>query len=288
MKTTKLLFTLLLLSIFYLKGQDYVYCPFVEEDTRWSYAFIRHPVFAPPSYSIYRIKGDTTINGLNYKKLLYGCTEVYSAAFREENKRVYMIREKEEEKLLFDFNLKEGDWMKSGITGNEYLVAKIDTILLGETKRKRFVFDLYETWIEGIGALEDFYPLQGRLLSFDAQGINFQKKGTEIVYKTDEWYLNENDCNFNNIKTIFSSDPFTLIQRKGEIELQRNSDGFESGQVFVYSVFGNIVFTKPVERNANILISTSTFPNGVYIVRFINTINNSGNSYVGKFIVKKY
>jgi len=193
MKTKILIVIFLQLSIPFLQGQDYVYAPFVEDGMLWSYAFIRQVGITDfkADYSIYHLQGDTVIDGLNYKKLFSDCSENYIAALREENKKIFIVKAQEEEKLLYDFNLQEGDWV-----GYSHQVTKIDTILIGNTKRKRFVFDSgYETWIEGIGSLEDFYPLRGRLLGYEEQGINYQKKGAELVYKTDKWYFNENDCN---------------------------------------------------------------------------------------------
>jgi len=193
MKTTILIIIFLRLSILFLRGQDYVYAPFVEDGTHWSYAFIRQvgvTDFAA-DYSIYHLQGDTVIDGINYKKLLLGCSENYIAALREDNKKIFIVEEQEDEKLLFDFNLQEGDWVS-----NLYQVTKIDTVLIDNTKRKRFVFGSgYETWIEGIGSLEDIYPFRAILLCYESRGINYQKKGSEVVYKTDEWYFNEDDCN---------------------------------------------------------------------------------------------
>lgn len=270
---------LLLFSISFIKGQDYAYVPLVEEGTRWSYAFIRQIGYVPgdvptpdyaAGYSTYQLKGDTTINGIIYKKLLDGCSGNYIAAMREENQRVFAIKEQEEEQILYDFNLQEGDWV-----GYLYQVTKIDTIQIGETKRKRFFFNLgYETWIEGIGALEDFFSLQGRLLDYVDQGINYQKKGFEFVYKTDKWYFNENDCKNSDIRPPLSYNPLKLIQRKGEIELQPDVGIFETGRVCVYSMQGNLLYMLPVKRNTNIIIPTSGFSSGTFIIQLMEEKTN--------------
>ena len=146
----------------------------------------------------------------------------------------------------------------------------IDTIQVGNFKRKRFFLCPGGIWIEGIGSLEEFYPPFAATLGDEGRGINYQKKGSEIVYKTDEWYFNEDDCNHNDIRAVLVSFPFKLIQRKGEIELQPDANGFESGRVCVYSMQGELLYTKPVQRNANILIPTSGFSNGFYVVQLIN------------------
>lgn len=281
MKTIILPFTLFYLSIFLLRGQDYVYAPFVEEGTRWSYAFVRQvsPIDYKAGYFGYQIKGDTIINGLNYKKLLDGCSEDYLAALREEDKRVYIIKKQEDERLFFDFNLQEGDYMKSGSNGSLYLVTKIDTIQIGETKRKRFVFDsVYETWIEGIGALEDFYPLQGRLLGSDDQGINYQKKGVEIIYKTDEWYFKENECDdFSSINGP-KTEPIGLLfpnPVKDWLYMKTNPNEFLFAQI--KDLAGRICL-----RSYENPINVFSLPEGIYILE-LKMKHNSETVYK-KFI----
>ena len=95
--------TLLLFSISLIKGQDYTYIPLVEESTRWSYAFIRQIGWVPGDtaipdyavvYSTYQLKGDTTISGISYKKLLTGCSGDYIAALREEKKECILLKNK--------------------------------------------------------------------------------------------------------------------------------------------------------------------------------------------------
>ena len=273
MKAKFFLLTIFLLSILFAKGQDYEYIPFVEEGTRWSYASITMAYEGgskyKAGYAVYQLKGDTIINGLNYKKLYGGCSEVYQAALREENKKVYIIKVQEEEKCFFDFNLQKGDFMVSGSNNHHYRVTKVDTIQIGESKRKRFVFSSgYETWIEGIGALEGFYPLQGRILSLEGQGINYQKKDSEVVYKTDEWYFNENECDNNGLKFPQSSCLLRILQRNGEIELQTDAGNFESGQVYLYSIQGELMYSIGVKGEANIIIPVSGFSTGTYLIIF--------------------
>ncbi|MDR1526311.1 MAG: hypothetical protein LBS46_01410 [Dysgonamonadaceae bacterium] len=92
---TKILTTILilLLSVPFAKGQDYIYVSLVEEGVRWSYARVRQvgTIDLETEYSSYRLKGDTVINDVNYKKLLFGCSENYIAALREDDKK-YLSR----------------------------------------------------------------------------------------------------------------------------------------------------------------------------------------------------
>ena len=96
-----------------MKAQVYTYISLVEEGARWSYAAVRRVslIDLEANYSTYQLKGDTTINGLSYKKILDCCSGDYLATMREDNHRVYIIKGQEIERLFFDFNL-QGDLLK--------------------------------------------------------------------------------------------------------------------------------------------------------------------------------
>jgi len=262
MKTIIIIFTFLYFSLSFLRGQDYAYAPFVEEGTRWSYTSVTQVGITDYDvyYNVYQLKGDTTIAGLIYKKLLYGCSEDYLAALREENKKVFIRKqEDEDEQLLYDFNLQEGDWITYDIY-KTYQVTKIDTIQIGETKRKQFFFG-NEIWIEGIGDLLDFYPFQPQLTGSAGQGINYQKKGVDIIYKTDEWYFKENECEFSSINAP-KAGPVSLLYpnpAKDWLYLKINPSEFEFAQI--KDLAGRICLRS--DKNP---INIFSLPEGMYIL----------------------
>jgi len=276
MNTKIFLLTFIFLSISFAKGQDYTYIPWVEEGTRWSYASVWQVGYFDyeAGYETYQLKGDTIISGLNYKKLLYGCSENYIAALREEDKKVF-IREKEQEdeRLMYDFNLQEGDWITYNIY-DTYQVTKIDMIQIGETNRKRFWFGLYETWIEGIGALEDFYPMQGRLTDSSSQGINYQKKGSEIVYKTEEWYFNENECNSSDIRPPLSSMNYEIKIQEGNIHIRFFTN--ETVQISLNDISGRLYYHSSLSTT-DVTIPSQSFPKGIYLLKTFNSDKNQAS-----------
>jgi len=287
MKTKIFLLIFLLFSILFARGQDYTYVPFVEEDTRWSYASITQVGITDYDvyYNVYQLKGDTTIAGLIYKKLLYGCSEDYLAALREENKKVFIKgQEDEDEQLLYDFNLQEGDWIIYNIYNFHHVmeiqVTKIDTIQIGETKRKRFFFSNV-IWIEGIGDLSDFYPYQPQLTGSAGQGINYQKKGSEIVYKTDEWYFKENECEFSSINAPKAESVSLLFPNpvKDQLYLKVNPSIFEFAQI--KDLAGRICLRS--DKNP---IDVFSLPEGIYILE-LKMKNNSETVY-NKFIKGRF
>jgi len=282
MKAKYLLYLLLMTTIclypyHIINAQDYAYISFVEENIRWSYAYIRQTGSAGDfevDYFNYQLQGDTVINGLNYKKLLYGCSGDNIAVLREDNQKVFIIRQQENEQLLYDFNLKEGDSMKKN--GLTYSVTKIDTIQVGNTKRKKFIFDFgYDTWIEGVGSLNDFYPLQPYLLGYIAQGINYQKKGLDIVYRTDEWYFNENDCKNNDIQPSLSSRDCSIYMKDNGIHIHFSSS--ITVRISILDVGGRLYFQSPFFSSEDVIIPSFAFPKGIYLLKIFEKDKNREN-----------
>lgn len=107
----RFLFTIILvLSSMGIMAQDDYY-PLVSEGKTWE---ITHVGTLPSQQDkwLYRMSGDTIINGTGYKKLYQENKQgvVYYRAMREEGRRVYCIpRDSREEHLLFDFGLQAGD-----------------------------------------------------------------------------------------------------------------------------------------------------------------------------------
>ena len=269
--------------------KDYTYIPYVEEGKRWSHAFLVQVSSAgdlKAEYSSCQLKGDTVINGLNYKKLLYGCSGTYIAALREENKKVFIKEDQHDERLFYDFNLQEGDRM-TGYSINEHQVIKIDTVQIGDTQRKRFAFGegtwIFETWIEGIGALEDFFPLQGRALGYAGQGINYQKKGTELVYKTDEWYFNENECPPNAIRPPLSSTDCVIQLNKEEITVRFFTK--ETVQISLSDMSGRLYYRSSFSSTTDATIPSFSFPKGIYLLKIVYPDRNRVN--IHKILIRE-
>jgi hypothetical protein len=119
------------------------------------------------------------------------------------------------------------------------------------------------TFIEGIGPNISFEPI---IVSDVWWSICFNCYETECeLWKSGFTY----ECLFNNmsINEINFDFYLKLIQRKGEIELRPDAEIFGSGRVYVYSIEGKLLFSQSARRNSNIIIPTSDFPNGIYIVQ---------------------
>ena len=169
------------------------YCPFAQDGKVWEtqVGLVMENVY------VNNIVGDTVINNETWKKIYnyVGFPETglsYYAAIRDVGKKVYVIAKgSQRPRLLYDFDLKEGNIVRCGIEGNafsclldkeesldtllgfpfkSYLrVERIDTVEACGTKHRRFTFTLLDAykrhylagenvaiehvvWIEGVGS----------------------------------------------------------------------------------------------------------------------------------------
>jgi hypothetical protein len=131
-------------------------------------------------------------------------------------------------------------------------------------------------FIEGIGPNVSFDPLIGNAWI----SICFSCYDNENeIWKTDldndvSWHIKTEECLFEGaaIPEIKSKPPFELIRRKGEIEIQLDGAVFSSGVVNVYTLHGQLLHTKAFAGERNLIISTSGFSSGAYIIQVQDNI----------------
>jgi serpin B len=143
---------------------SYEYQPFIKEGKTWNVTYLTCEGLS--SYKeTYTIKGDTIIEGKQYKKFFAGSK--YAYALREDKKKVYAIASTDKfgkpntkEELWYDFDVNKGDVID--LEASNLSVTEIDYILINGVKHK--YFQLYETsksvptehaqvlWVEGIGS----------------------------------------------------------------------------------------------------------------------------------------
>ena len=281
MKTTisTLIFTLCFSC--FLKGQEYQYVPLVNEEFTWSYCdVVRVGINEYDlSYFHFQIKGDTIINNVSYKKIYGDCSSYptnYVAAIREEDKKVYVVRPNEQqEKLTYDFNAEVGDCVVVDGDYCHYKVSKIDLVEIDGKLRKRFDNFI----IEGIGILGGFFmfPSDPVLLYEIGMCFNYQKKGEEIIYKTDEWYFNEKDCNASAIENISNNRFHFLHQNIPNPFTQRTQINFyipenvKTAQICIYNLQGKQIKQIPVTQRGegSQWISGSELTAGMYLYTLI-------------------
>ena len=197
MKTRLLLVWLLLATCMSVKAQtsEPEYRPFAEEGRNW------RTQVGGILENLYQsdIIGDTIISNVVWKKVynekpIYNIVNnqyvhyyTYYAAVRDEGKKVYAIAKgSTRPRLLYDFSLKEGDFIKCGVEGNDFgclldkgeptdtllgfpfdfflKVDRIDTVKLYDGQDyRRFTLTMWDAykdlpiatpivWIEGLGS----------------------------------------------------------------------------------------------------------------------------------------
>ena len=144
---TRLLYALLLCSASMMaqaQTSEIEYRPFAEEGKNW------RTQVGGILENLYRgdIIGDTIIGNVVWKKVynekpIYNIVNnhyvhyyTYYAAVRDEGKKVYAIAKgSTRPRLLYDFSLKEGDFIKCGVEGNAFgcLLDKGTSTNLGST-----------------------------------------------------------------------------------------------------------------------------------------------------------
>ena len=178
----KMLFLLFVLSSsLNLHAQDN-YRPFVEEGKTWSFVVKATTLWwdgkeshwdTEYENSVLTIKGDTIVDGIEYKKVMYTSdnkffndTDFIYGIIREENKKVYMRSFFDdcycpdylsEEVLMYDFNLKVGDSFTEDY-GSDYYRLNMKLISIEETDGKRISNSSTTDkeipsmqWVEGAG-----------------------------------------------------------------------------------------------------------------------------------------
>ena len=174
MKQINLIFTVILLFNLGLKCQDYV--PFPTKNVNWNIYLLTTCSETTPDTILlrYTIRGDTTINEIQYSKLCIESSDTLNPSiqsiggFRESDKKVYYKghtifgNDNDNEYLLYDFTKQIGDTIKHDLQGGFYsVVLDIDSVLIMGNYRKRYQVDNHWYYqnldyiIEGIGSVKN-------------------------------------------------------------------------------------------------------------------------------------
>ena len=197
MKPTLLFIAFVLASVTMLaQGDSNEYRPLVEEGKHWTYDnFMPLRPAKYDHYYYYDLRGDTLIAGKKclkmYSENQYNDSITrYEGALYEEYKKVYCFYpNKDEAKLLYDFDCEVGDTLH--VSAGQMLVKDIRTEDNGDIVIRKYILqwsEVYEDinyreeydiiWIEGVGATSDFFdmlPFPGNYNSLNACELNDEK-----------------------------------------------------------------------------------------------------------------
>lgn len=254
---------------------------------------------------------DTVIGSLTYHKLYYSGIQIlynnlgvvvdtiltapqYKGALRENSKKIYFFPAGQPaEKVLYDFNLQEGDTIPGLQYGYAYgytpRVDSIRTIVTadGVTRKKYFLsvegsYDETTFWIEGVGCGMGLLPRYELSSGNVTQLLCFQANNTPIWYETAA-----SQCGLvqvANEKPLIKIGKVAIVPnplvQDSRLEMAENIHDF---QLEVIDIMGNVVKSEWVENQFDFQLKRNDFAVGMYIVK-LQTKNNQ--VFVGKMLVQ--
>ena len=260
---------------------NYQYKPFIMDGTcEW----VIHSFYAD-GYREIISNEDTLITGKTYKKIFtIRCKppylKEYAGAIREDNKQIFFIdahkwdtdedgSEIKPEKILYDFNLTNGDrfeYLSKYSEIQNFEVLHVDTILLEGIARRKYYFRSYplETWTEGIGGEYIFtYPFPSLMTSFNSMLGGVWHNGKAL-------YCN-GGCTCDEITSITDHDyvpNFHILNNPVENRLlQINVHASDFSKLDLYSFDGKLVVSEKIAVDREVLeIPLLNLVSGNYIV----------------------
>jgi hypothetical protein len=208
MKKSFIFFLVFCSSLSALSQTNY---PLIEEDNSWNVLCAGIFPFFDTVYSTvsYKLSGDTSLNTVSYKKLYESWEETpgvwnLCGFMREDSSgKVWlkMIAE-EEELLMYDFSIGEGDEVQVGMDWPvTLLVDSITLISIEGSGRQKFWFSstdnpyYQETWIEGIGSDKGIIWSGSAMIVGGFYELLCMSKSDELIYLNPEY----NDCYINTV-----------------------------------------------------------------------------------------
>jgi hypothetical protein len=229
----------------------------------------------------YTFGNDTLVNSTNYKILnevnigINGGTVTSKTNYllREEKKITYLKEPKQEEKILYNFNLTKGDSFNFSFENNNpnyKILYKIDSIKLNDNSYSKIFFfedvEFYEMaepefiWIEGIGSLASLiYPIDKKASLRCFLEDNIRYYGNKAI----------SDCFSVSVNELHSDLAIKFqnpISNKINIQFENKTPGI----YIIYDSFGSCVLKE--NFNGQILINEINWPAGLYyiIINFEN------------------
>jgi hypothetical protein len=278
------------------------YVPFPTDNAEWNVVQIGGDIAFPPDTMLfqYSLQGDTTINGIAYRKL---CQKIGTVddpfyrrigALREQDKKIYVVEPdlgySNDEILLYDFNKQVGDTLTIEGWVN-YIITGIDSIKIGNEFRKRYKttdynHDIPGYIIEGIGNVssglfEAIIPIPTGVYSAERTFICFSQNGETV-------YLNPafTDCNGTvktGLKDITATGETVKIYpnpAKDYVQFQFDYPNAQNTSVEIMDYTGREVETVPVQGLSNYTLNLSSYSPGVYFV----VVRSAEGSEVHKII----
>jgi hypothetical protein len=264
----------------------------ISENKIWSIVVISGLTVEHTDTYYHKFLGDTIINGISYSKL-YRSEDENGEKWKlntfwlwfEENNRVYNYWiPTDETRLIYDFNIEEGDSFQVNGVRTLY-VDSVRTIEWGGKLRKHWYLDTHghdhphnTVWIEGVGQTGLFTrSTESGISGASCNLLCFSENG-ETVFQNPEY----NSCwvYITSAPSVKSQKQLVELFQTDEGNLQLKLSEETSGELFLYTIDGREVLKKTVDQS----VSTFCAPaSGILFYRFINEKNKV---QTGKVMVK--
>lgn len=288
----KLIFLLLIFSSSNLFSQDYF--PIVEEYKEWNTLQIGYPGTGNPWDTIYwtktyKISGDTLIDNILYKKVMFSEEEIpvnyefFGGIREDENHEVWFYPTVgiTEERLIYDYSVNIGDTLEN-LYQSVMIVDSIAYHEIAGADRKHIYFSYIdfpctELWIEGIGS--NFGILSsgnGCTLGGWTWFLCMTKEG-ELIYMNP----NFNTCYLINTGTNERiSNDFVLTPNPAkDILILKNINHYQISSIKLFKVTGT--FIKKFNIESTVLDIKDILPGSYLII-----VETAEGTYRLKLIVK--
>ncbi len=206
------------------------YIPLPSNNGKWCIEYNNHIIPPPPwwytNYWETYYDGDTVIQNLTYKRIIkteydiFCLSEIvngpeYIGAIRDDtiNRKVYLVPPgQENEELIYDFNLSEGDTLFSYLNFwyDPIIIEFVDSVLVGENFHRRLGFPYgLGSIIEGIGSetglLEELIAFEG------GSNLCALFVDSALYFPLESCYLMTDTCLTLNIENPYLSKHFLEI-----------------------------------------------------------------------------
>lgn len=291
------------------QAQTSIYHPFPDSIVVWNVDFrvwnTCGTLGDEESYS-YILNGDTVINSLSYHKVivpfiqLYGCpiTNMNISGFRGSVRQDISIRKvffipplDSVEQVLYDFNLQIGDTLKGylarncSLGGNTDIISGIDSILVGNTYRKRWAisvmsFSPHAYLIEGISSSWGLLESPCLLIDGPEYTLTCFKQNDNVIYPD-----TTTSCNLITTISGVSSKSISLSIYPNPFHtnatIQVNPE-FEKGKLKFYNSLGLLVREEDISQRKTFTLFRKDLPSGIF---FLQLINDNGQIITQKLIL---
>ena len=189
-----------------MKAQDYH--PIVEDGKQWNVLF-SYP-WSPPEpqhkyTDIYKIEGDTLVDGVSYKVMYTTRNEnltgwnLWGFLRETEDGQVFSRRDASSyDEILYDFSMEVGDTIimnGDGFYPNWMFVIETNEILVNGEPRQQIVLEYpwgeQEVWIEGIGSLYGIIDSGSRFLDGGSTDLLCYYKDGDLIWQNTTPGFNE-------------------------------------------------------------------------------------------------